>query len=75
MCLSIPFRIYFRDISDIIKDCFGLKDDKSFKKNSEQPEINMDIIEAQPISDDEGTVFLPNSSDELDKSYDFMDSE
>lgn len=74
MCLSIPFRIYFKDVSEIIKDCFGLDDEKhtNYKKKSE---IDMDIIEAQPVSDDESSVFLHNSEDELDKSYDFMDSE
>jgi hypothetical protein len=76
MCLSIPFRIYFKDISEILKDCFGLKDEK---KNNHNREINMDLIEAQPILDDKlikkQPVLEPNSDEELEKSYDFMDSD
>jgi hypothetical protein len=74
MCLSIPFRIYFKDVSEIMRDCFGLKEEKQMK-NRNISEIDMDIIEAQPVSDDDSSVFLHNSDEELEKSYDFMDSD
>jgi len=73
MCLSIPFKIYIKNISEIIKDCFGIKEDKYTVPCKSK--INMDIIEAQPIYDKDDSVFLYNSGDELDKSYDFMDSD
>ena len=72
MCLSIPFRIYFKNISEIIKDCFGLEEEKKNKKNSE---INMGLIEEQPILNLEESVFISDSEEELEKSYDFMDSD
>ena len=77
MCFSIPFRIYFKDVSEIIRDCFGLQKDKTNYKNSNKNEINMDLIESQPILNDhdEGNVFLPDSDEELVNSYDLMDSD
>ena len=75
MCLSLPFRIYFKDISEIIKDCFLLKEEKKKSKKSDKSEINMDLIEAQPIkSEYQNEVFIPSSGDELEQSYDLMDS-
>lgn len=73
MCLSIPFRIYFKDISEIMRDCFGLEEDNS--NNKKNSEIDMGLIEEQPISDSDDSVFIHDSDDELDKSYDFMDSD
>lgn len=73
MCLSIPFRIYFKDISEIMRDCFGLEEDNS--NNKKNYEIDMGLIEEQPISDSDDSVFIHDSDDELDKSYDFMDSD
>ena len=38
----------------------------------------MDLIETQPVSsddDDNASVFLNNLEDEIEKSYDFMDSD
>ena len=49
------------------------------QKNNHNHEINMDLIEAQPILDDKlikkQPVLEPNSDEELEKSYDFMDSD
>jgi len=74
MCFSVPFRIYFKDVSQIIRDCFGLNEDKYASKNRKPSEIDMGLIEAQPVSDDD-SVFLHNSDEELEKTYDFMDSD
>ena len=78
MCFSIPFRIYFKDVSEIMKDCFGLNDEKKKYNRKTSSRISMDLIEAQPVSsseDDDDSVFLHNSDEELEKSYDFMDSD
>ena len=78
MCFSIPFRIYFKDVSEIMKDCFGLNDEKKKYNRRPSSRISMDLIETQPVSsddDDNASVFLNNLEDEIEKSYDFMDSD
>ena len=61
-----------------MRDCFGLNDEKKKYNRRLSSRISMDLIEAQPVSSDDDTddsVFLHNSDEELEKSYDFMDSD
>ena len=76
MCLSIPFRIQLKNLTDIFKDCFGLNEPSTINNKNKQKLI---IIE-QPKKYNEnvdlemGNIIesLKNSEDELEESYDFV---
>ena len=74
MCIKLPFRIYFKNIYQILKECFGLNDsNQGYKKT----DMNMRIIEEQPIIEDShisnsDSETEKESDQELEKSYDFI---